>query len=151
MTVDVKFGTVISAIAGLTISGVNVKDVDETPDIAEMFLPVLFINPDNPITDIDPQFMSFGTQGSAKMDMGYTLNYLYLHAKVGSGMTLNSVLPGLISNMALIMETIFTNDYVSGAVELKLNGLPHVGVIEDATGKQFHGCAISLRVLEHVQ
>lgn len=151
MTVDVQIGTVIGAISNLSITGINLKDIDEIPENAEMFLPCLFPNPDEPITDIEPRFVSFGTMGGAKMDLGYTLHYLYIHAKVGSGLTLNAILPGLISNLALIFETIMSNDVVTGAVDLQLDSLPSIGVIIGPTGAQYHGCALSFRVLEHVQ
>lgn len=151
MTVQIQYNTVIGAIAGLTISGVNIKDIDEIPENAEMQLPVLFPNPDDPVTDIDFQFASFGTMGAAKMDLSYTLNYLYLHAKVGSGLSVNSVLSGLMTNLAAIMVKFAENDQLSGAVEVKLNSLPAVRVIEGPNGTQFHGVALTFRVLEHMQ
>jgi hypothetical protein len=150
MTVDVEFGTVINAISQLSINGMSIKDVDEIPENPEMVLPVLFLNPDDPINTIEPSFQSFGSMGAAKMDLSYTLNYLYLHAKVGSSLSLSSVLPRLISAVALIIETIFSNDVVSGAVDLA-NSAMQIGIITGPNGAQFHGATFSFRVLEHVQ
>jgi hypothetical protein len=150
MTVDVKFGRVIEAISQLTISGISIKDVDEIPENPEMVLPVLFLNPDDPINTIEPVVQSFGSLGTAKLDMTYTLNYLYLHGKVGTSLSLSSVLPGLLDAVALILETIFSNDVVDGAVDLA-NSTMQIGVITGPNGAQFHGATFSFRVLEHVQ
>ena len=151
MTVDVQIGTVIGSIAGLSISGVNIKDIDEIPENAEMFLPCLFLNPDEPISEIAPEFVTTGSMGTAKMNLSYTLHYLYLHAKVGSSLTLNALLPGLITSLSLIFEAIMSNDVITGAVDIRLNAMPSIGVITGPTGAQFHGCALSFRVTEFVQ
>jgi hypothetical protein len=150
MTVDVQFGTVIEAISQLSIGSINIKDVDEIPENAEMVLPVLFIDPDDPINTLEPSFQSFGTMGTAKMDLGYTVNYIYLHAKVGAALSLSSILPGLISSVALIIETVFRNDVINGAVQFE-NSSMRIGVVESANGARFHGASFSFRVLEHVQ
>lgn len=150
MTVDVKFGTVIESISRLSIGDISVKDIDEIPENPEQLLPVFFLNPEDPINSIEPSFQSFGTNGTAVMDLRYTLNYLYIHAKVGAGLGLSAVLPGLVSSVALIVETIFSNDTVAGAVQLENNSL-QIGVITAPNGAQFHGASFSFRVLEHVQ
>lgn len=151
MTIDVTFGTVMTSIANLTITGVNVKDITTLPENPDLKLPVLFPNPDDPVSDIEPEFVTFGSNGSAKIDMKYTLNYLYLHTKLGSGGGLAAVLPGLLTNIALIMEKILASDTLSGAVDLKLAALPAIRVIEGPNGSQYHGCSFSFRVLEHTQ
>jgi hypothetical protein len=150
MTVDVQFGNIITAISQLSIGNINIKDVDEIPENAEMALPVLFINPDDPISSIEPTFESFGTMGTAKMNLVYNLNYIYLHAKVGAALSLSSVLPGVISAAALIMETVFSNDVVGTALQFE-NSSMTITVVESASGARFHGATFSFRVLEHVQ
>lgn len=150
MTVDVKFGTVITAIAGLTIDGVSIKDIDEIPENAEMVLPVLFPDPGDLITELSLERLSLGTGATAAMNMTYTLHYLYAHAKIGTALSLASVLPGMLTNIALILETLAANSTVNGAIDLD-NPQVQIGIVTGPNGAQFHGAAFSFRVLEFVQ
>lgn len=150
MTVDIQFGNVITAISQLHINGVAIKDIDEIPENAEMVLPVLFPDPGDLITEVSLERLSYGSGTTAAMNMRYRLHYLYAHAKIGSSLSLSSVMPGLLSNLALILEVMATNDAVNGAVDLD-NPQIQIGQIESPNGAKFHGAAISLGVLEHVQ
>lgn len=150
MTVDVKFPTVIESIAGLDFGGIRVQDIEAIPENPEMILPVLFLDPGDPINSIEPSFESYGSGGTAAMNLRYTLNYLYLHAKIGAALSLSSVLPELINAVAVIMETIYSNDAVSGAIDIQ-NSTMQIGTITAPNGAQFHGAQFSFRVLEHVQ
>lgn len=151
MTVTVSFSTVTNSIAALSVSGVTIKDVDEIPEDVAMLTPILFPQPSGFITDVSPEFQSFGSNGTAKMDLGYTLNYVYLHAPVGSGVNAFAPYAGMITKLAAIFVAIMSNDAITGAVDVRLNSLPNLGVVTTPNDEDYWGALISLRVLEHVQ
>lgn len=150
MTINVQFDTVAASIAALSISGVRVFDIDQIPEDCRMQVPALIPRPDGYITDLSPTVQSFGSGGTAKLDLSYTLTYRYLHAPLGTAQ-LFSTYSGMIAKLALILETIFANDVVSGAVDLQTVALSDVGPVEDPAGNMYHGADISFRVLEFAQ
>jgi hypothetical protein len=150
MTINVQFATVAAGISALSISGVNVKDIDTLPEDCTLLCPVFYPRPDGFITDLSPTVQSFGSGGTAKLDLSYTLTYRYLHAPLGTH-GLFDTYAGLIAKLELILEAIFANDAITGAVDLQTVGVSDVGPVADPAGNMYHGADISLRVLEFVQ
>ncbi len=151
MTINVQLVTVADSISHISVSGVNVRDIDTIPETAIGFCPVLFPKPDGFITDMIFTRQTFGSDGSALMDLEYTLNYRFLYAEVGSGSELANY-AGVIEKLALILEAIFTDDTQTGAVDMQLQSVSNIGPLPDPVGlNAFHGVDIALRVLEHVQ
>lgn len=151
MTVSINFETVTNSIAALSISGVTIKDIDEIPEDAAMLTPILFPQPSGFITDIAPSFETLGSNGAAKMNLEYTLNYVYLHAPVGNGINAFAPYAGMITKLAAIFVAIMSNDAITGLVDLKLNALPNLGVVASPNEVDYWGALISLRVTEYVQ
>lgn len=151
MTVSIGFSTVTGSIAALSISGVTIKDIDEIPEDVAMLTPILFPQPAGFITDIAPEFVSFGSNGAAKMDLTYTLNYVYLHAPVGSGINALAPYAGMIMKLANIFVEIMSNDAITGAVDVRLGSLPNLGVVTAPNDEDYWGALITLRILEHIQ
>jgi hypothetical protein len=152
MTISVKLAIVVTAIAGLSISGVNVRDVDNIPVDASKILPVLYPKPDDFITGLDFKRITTGGHGTAQMDLVYTLHYRYLHAPVGSGLGVLSTYAALIDNLALIMATIFGNDDIAGAVDMELSDISNIGPLTDPAGSTtYHGVDIALKITEQAQ
>ncbi len=149
MTITCNVNTVASSLAGLTISGVTVKDIDEIPDTARMLAPILI-----PATDYMSgtrmSFETFGSNGTAKVNMEYDLNYMFLYSEVG-GINAFAPFSPLMTKLALVLETIMSNDKINGLVDMKLNSVSNVGIITDPAGVQFWGVQISLHVLEYSQ
>ena len=83
--------------------------------------------------------------------MYYTLNYVYLHAPIGSGISTYDIYKGLLTNVIAIFEAIFANDAPDGAIDLQLSTLSDIGTVTDPAGTEYWGISFSLRVLEHVQ
>jgi len=150
MTIALNPVTVAASIAALSVSGVTIKDIDEIPDSANMLCP-LVVPMSNFITNITPQTQSFGSNGGAKIDFSYSLNYGFLYAEIGSGINGYAPYAGLMQKLELILETILGNDAISGLVDMKLESLSEVGTIEDPAGNQFWGVTFSLRCLEYAQ
>lgn len=151
MTVSIVFSTVTNSVAALSVSGVTIKDIDEIPEDVAMLTPILFPQPAGFITDISPEFVSLGSNGAARMNLEYTLNYVYLHAPVGSGINALAPYTGMITKLAAIFVAIMSNDAITGAVDVRLGSLPNLGVVTAPNDEDYWGALITLRILEHVQ
>jgi hypothetical protein len=151
MTITSALATVADSISKIVIKGITVKDIDEIPQAASLACPLLIPNPNGYVSDINVEFQSFGSNTGAKIDMDYTLNYIYLHSEAGSGLGQYSIYSGLISKLSTIIVAILSNDAITGLVDMQLNGIGNIGVIEDPSGNQFWGVMFSLRVKEFAQ
>jgi hypothetical protein len=152
MTINCQIETITNSIAGWSISGVSMHDIHDIPESVELLTPTMFPRPNDFVTDMGFERVSQGGAGTAMMNLTYTLNYVYCHAPIGSGLGgLFSVYSGLITNIALIMEKIFASDNPTGGIDLQLAGLSSVGPVSDPSGKAYHGVEIALRVVEFIQ
>jgi len=152
MTITVNLATVADSISNLSISGVNVKDIDQIPESALSVLPVFYPRPNEFITDLKWSRESYGADSAAAMNLTYTLHYYYLHAVVGSGGGLLAVYSGLITNLVLILKAIFENSNPTGAVDMQLLSISSIGVLTDPAGEtKYHGVEVSLRITEFIQ
>lgn len=151
MTVTCNVNTVATSIAGLTVTGVTIKDLNAIPDTGSMLTPIMFPQPNGYMSNTSMTFESFGSNGTAKMNLEYDLNYVFLYAEVGSGVNAFAPYSGLITKLAAILVTIFSNDAISGLVDMKLGSVGNVGVIADPAGTNFWGVLFTLHVLEYEQ
>ena len=150
MTIASTISTVTDSIAGLIISGVTIKDINQIPEAARLLTPLVIPQPNNFVTDLSAEFETFGSNGSAKINTNYTLNYVFLFCEVG-GLSAFSAFSGLIEKLSAILVAIHSNDAISGAVDVKINSIGNLGVITDPAGVEFWGLEFSLRVLEYTQ
>lgn len=150
MTITSAFATITNSIAALAIPGVTVKDIDEMPQTARMITPVLLPQPTDFVTDYEPTFQSFGSNGTAKINVNYTLNYVYLHCEAGSGLSQLDIYAGLMRNLSAILETLLSNDAITGLVDMTPR-VGNIGVIEDPSANQYWGILLQLRILEFAQ
>ena len=151
MTIAVNFATVADSISKLSISGITMRDIDQVPDSAQMLCPIMFPQPDNFITNINVERVTVGSGGTAKMDMTYTLNYVFLQAEMGAGISAFSMYSNIVSNLAAILVKMFASDNITGAVDLTLNSIGEIGTISDPSGNQYWGVLLSFNILEFVQ
>lgn len=145
--------TLISSISALSITLRSSKTLTilteaKIPETAKGLGGVMFPNPDGFITDmtIDPQ--SFGTGGSEKMDIRYSLHYVFCDVPVGSGRSLGSNYDVLLADTLAIINKIAVSDSLSGAVTVKFGGFDDFGIISDPVGGQFFGAVIAFDVLQ---
>ena len=151
MTINVNFATVADGISNISIAGITVKDIDAIPDSVTMLCPILIPQPNDFISDIQVTRMSYGGAGSELLNMTYSLNYVFLQAQAGSGISAFSTYAGLISNLAAIIKAVLQNDNINGAVDMEMKSAPSIGVITDPAGNEYWGCLISFSVTEHLQ
>ncbi|MCR4308375.1 MAG: hypothetical protein NUV80_07540 [Candidatus Berkelbacteria bacterium] len=151
MTVTCSVNTVATSIAGLTITGVTIKDITAIPDSANMLCPILIPQPNGYMSNTSMTFETFGSNGTAKMNMEYDLNYVYLHCEAGSGVNAFAPFSSLMTNLAAILVVILSNDKVNGLVDMKLGSVGEIGIINDPAGNSYWGVLFSLHCLEYVQ
>ena len=150
MTPTASFATVANSIAALSISGVHVFDIDNIPVDAKSYLPALFPAPDGFITGIQFTRLTPGTNGTAKMDLSYTLTYRFLHSIVGSGAGLIATYADAIEKLSRIVIAILSNDAPAGVVNMELESISNIGPMTDPAGQiQYIGAEIALKCLEY--
>lgn len=148
MTVASSLATITASIAGLTISGVTVKDIGAIPESGNMITPVLFPQPSGFLDGVKVTFETFGSNAGAKLNLEYNLHYVYLHTRAGAGMSQFDGYSGLMTNLAAIMAAIMSNDAINGLIDLQLSDIGSIGIISDPAGNDFWGLLLDLHVLE---
>lgn len=151
MTVNIQFATVADSLSHLSVSGVNVFDVDTIPENAIDYCPALFPIPNGWVTDLQFTLQSLGDDTTRKINVEYTLNYRFLYAPIGSGSVLANY-AGIITKLELILEAILGNSSPTGAVNMELLAVSDLGALTDPAGQtMYHGVDIAVRVLEYAQ
>lgn len=144
-----KINTVADSISKIAVTGLTLKDIDEIPSALEgRDCPVMFLDPDNPVTFNEVTFESFG--GSiAKKNATYTLNYLLVYGAVGKGRTnkLESI-AGMIGLATDVIEAVVGLDALAGAVEWNA-GIGETSVL-NWNGKSFDSVQIKISITEFV-
>ena len=145
----VKVATVAASIAALSVSGVDIKDIHGIPEeVTTRILLVLFPDPAGFLTGLTITRQSFGLDASAKKDVKYTLNYVYLHSNAGSGRYITDEINDMVDKAVLILNEIADNSSVSGSVDIVPSLSSEFGQMEDAAGNLFFGCRVAVDVTE---
>ena len=149
-----KITTIADSIAGLSVSGVTLYDIDEIPTaIISRDVPAIIPRPDDYITDFEPEVNSLGTGSTAKMTVRYTLNYRLYHSKLGTGRrSLFDTYSGMVTKIGLFLDALIAADAVSGSLDSRPISISNVGAVPSPAeeGVAFHGCDIGVRITEFV-
>ncbi len=148
MTIVVNPAAVATAISGLTITGVTIKDINAIPDSVQMLCPIIIPQPNGFIGNIEPENLSFGSLGTQAENFTYTLNYVFLFAEIGSGESGFTPYSPLIVKLIAIVNVILNNDVVSGLVDMQLESITGIGQINDPANNAYWGAFFALRCLE---
>ena len=145
--------TIASAIAGMTVTGVTIKDVTGIPEqVQPRDCPILFPDPiawmaggngepsDGPAT--------FGTPTNRMWVFDRVYRYVYLHASAGAGRGLPDQYPTL-SDANDAIATALTALDITG-VDIKTIAPDHVGILADPAGNNFYGFQLALTFRERV-
>jgi hypothetical protein len=148
MTAALFLSGIADAIAGISITGVTVKDRDQisaswigTPN-------VLYPNPDGWLTDFTIQFDSLLQGADAPMTIGYTLHYRFLGVQVGDLAAMPVAYSALVDKVIAICNALIAvpGPY-SGRVQMVVSD-PQLGPREDPAGNQYYGADIALQIQE---
>lgn len=137
--------TVADSIAGITITGLDIKDLDEIPSVVKPRDCPMIIPAPNFVSTFRPTRVDLTT---AEQDYEYTLVYRLLSAPVGSGRGIHELYDTMVSNLASFLDAVVTNHAVTGAVDIEAANVSVFGVVEGPGGGSFHGCDIYIDVLE---
>lgn len=142
--------TVADSIAGLSVSGVTLKDLDEIPNgVLARDCPLILPAPDFiQIAEITRD--TYGSGSDAKWTFEYTLNYRLFYAPVGTERTLGNIYPGLVAKAMLFADAVIANDDLTGATDSNFGGLSGLGVVTDPSDELFWGCDIQINITEFV-
>jgi hypothetical protein len=140
--------TITNAIAGLTISGVTIRDMHDIPNAVAEY-PILYPEPVNFIADLSVTRMAQITAATS-WNVEYTLTYTFMFAPLGSGRGMDLFSPMLTKAMVVVDAIIAAVAGVSGAVTCYLVGIATPGPMSDPSGNQFFGTQIRLRIMEMI-
>jgi hypothetical protein len=144
---EMRLADVAEAIAGLTIDGVTVLDLDEMPETVDpRACPLLGPSAARPSFLTDWEARRLTLQGNAQNS--YTLNYTLYQAPVGQDRGLFKQYPTMVANAAAVVEALQAVPRVAGCKSISVGSLPQFGPVFDASGQQFHGATFSLRIVE---
>lgn len=144
--------TVAESIADLSVTGVDIKDLDKIPEEGNaMDVPVIIPKPDGFITGFRHAPVSLSSGSGRQVDVFYILTYRLLHSEIGEGMDgLFTTYPAMVALTALFLDEIIANDTLPGAVDAKPLTIPIFGPVADPVGNMFHGCDIGIEIMEFV-
>ena len=146
MSATITLTTVTNSIAALSISGVTVLDSDQIPDSIGLNDHVLAPRPDGFLTELEIEPAEMTKQN---LDVRYRLHYQYYHCRI-SGQLFANYSP-MLEKLALIVHAFCSDATLTGAMD---NGIPRIGTIGpivDAAGNTYHGCEISIDILQFLE
>ena len=148
MTVSILLSSIADSIAGISISGVTVKDRDQISASWLSVPNVLYPHPDEWITDFTIQYDSLLQGADAPMTIGYTLHYRFLGVQVGDLATMPVAYSALVDKVIAIANALIAvpGPY-SGKVQMVLSD-PQLGPRTDPAGNQYYGADFSLQIQE---
>ena len=138
---------VATAIAALTIPGIRLHDLPDMPQAVDTRqCPLLGPSSHEPefLTDWVSARISF--QGNVQN--AYTLNYTLFQSPAGKDRGLFVEYPAMVENAQKVISALQAVAKVDGCKSITLAGMPAFGRVFDASGNQFHGAKIAIRVIE---
>lgn len=143
--------TVADSISKLSVTGVTIKDLNEIPtEVLKRDCPTVYPKPDGFLSNFEPESVSMSSGTSVQLNVTYTLTYRFLHSPLGSDRGLFGVYQDMVNKTTAFLDKIIISDTITGLVDLQIADVSEFGPVSDPAGNMFHGCDISLDVLEFV-
>jgi len=140
--------TVADSISKLVVTGVTILDIDEIPERADHGCPMVYPNPDGFMSGFEVERMAMATGASNVWNISYSLTYRFLHSELGEGLGLFDVYDDMVDKVMDFIDKMLVSDAVTGCVDLEVEDISSFGPVSDPSGSMFHGCDITLRILE---
>jgi hypothetical protein len=140
--------TVSTSIAALSVSGVTICDLGNIPPSGERVCPILFPDPENPLSSFVAERVSYGGGSSALEDVDYDLNYIYLHCELGAGRTGLDYIEAAVEKVQAIYDAVLSVDTFTGGVDIMPTSNVRLVTLSDPSGKQYLGCNLTFHVKE---
>lgn len=146
---------VAEAIAALDVTGLEIRDINEIPAEVGLRSPAVLVPLPAYITDFTMERDSYGGGSTAKMTVGYTLNYRLLYAPIGTDRVLTlAIFMDLTEMIGLILDAVLAIDVLdsdfSEVVDIVPLSVINMGIVNDPADRAFYGCDFAFRVSEFV-
>lgn len=145
-------GTIATAIATLSVSGVTFKDVTAIPqEVKARDCPIIFPQPAGWMgggQGAPETTTTFGTPSTRYWQVTRSYNYVYLYGLAGDARGLKDQYSAAAGYVDDIIEAV-TALNVSG---VDVTGISHteVGIVSDPAGTQFVGCLFTFSLRERI-
>ena len=140
--------TVCESIAALVIEGVKICDLKNIPPSAVRLTPILFPDPNNPISSFEVTRQSYGGGPSYLLDADYDLNYIFLYCEAGSGRTGLDYTEDRMLKVQAVYDAILSIDTFEGGVDISPTSNVQFTSMTDPGGKEYLGCLMTFHVKE---
>lgn len=140
-----QIAAVANSIAGLSVTGVTLFDIDEVPMEGDVNKSYIIPAPDW-LTDFSMERANFGGQ---LRDVRYVLTYRLLFAPVGTDITFAGVIDAMVDKAALFLNAIMAVSTLTGLEDIIPVSVTSFGVVSDPSDNLFWGCDIAVEILEH--
>jgi hypothetical protein len=163
MTVSLQPLTVISSIAGLTVSlaqpanGYTNLGIFDITGLKDEYLtdvtrrgPILVPKPIDFMKLDKLTLDSLSSGPSAQKTIYYSLGYRLFYAATGSGRGYWDIYPYAVQQVINIWNVIIANDTVAGCVNLWPMGSINIRALADASDNKFYGCDLTFQVKEFI-
>lgn len=144
-----SIGTVTAWIAGLTFTGIGVRDITAIPEVVHpQQCPLLAPDPAGFVSGVSHARLSLRVNTARSYSLTYTLHYVLFFGTAGEGVSLYSRYAGMAAAWGVVVTTILASETPNGAYDIRPTGTPTFGPVRDDTGTVFHGCKFDLLVTE---
>lgn len=144
--------SITAAIAGLTISGVTIKDIDEVPtSVNPSDCPLLFPMPGAWLgtgTGLQDGETTFGIASTRYWQAHRVYSYVFLHSAVGSGTKLREQYNDATDTVDSILTALVQLDVDGVDVETVTN--EPLGVLSNATNSKYIGAIFNITLNERI-
>jgi hypothetical protein len=146
-------GAIATAIAGMTITGVTIKDITGIPQqVQPRDCPILFPHPDEwkqgGNGEPSDGSTTFGTPTGRTWIFNRTYKYVYLHASVGAGRGIYEQYTDMSDKEDAISTALTQLDITS--VDVKSVSISSFGTLKDPAGNGFYGFLVSITFREWI-
>jgi hypothetical protein len=143
--VSIPIDTITAAIAGLTMTGITIRDTSGMTDsIVTRDCPVLTPRP-NQFVNFQPVIRdTYGLATVAKKTVTFELVYRFFHSSAGEGRGLYDQFADFMDKIFIINDALIAADALGGTIDMQLTGNPDFGVVTDGAGNEFWGADVTV-------
>jgi len=142
-----EIAVIADSISALAVDGVRICDLDQIPEAVDPRQPTIFPLPEGYVTNITQTRISYGG-ASEKMNVEYDLTYRLCYAPIGTERGLFAAYPAMVAAAYRFLDAVLDVGVMVGLEDITLASIGTFGPVLDMAGTAFHGCDISLHVLE---
>jgi len=147
---SLQIAAVCTAIKGLIVTGLVIRDLDEIPETTLGYGPIIFPRPDGFVSGMTRERQGFGPVWEVR----YTLNYRLCAAPVGAERGLFNTYPIMIALAFAFEDAILAIPNGSAPFAIVQDIDPRIGgafgPVADPAGALYHGCDFEIEVTEYV-